>query len=222
MRTRSYDQYCPVAHALVRVGERWSLLVVRELVHGPLRYTDIHERLHGCSTNILAARLKDLEAGGVVEKKRIPPPAACTVYELTEYGAGLEEALYALARWGARSLGPPTKNDDLYEDWGLNALPAVFNREEARGLTATFVFKIGDDVFTARVDDGRLEPSLGAADDADLTVETDTETFFLLCSGQLEPRAALAEGKIAVTGDDSLLERCYRVFTFAPRIRVAA
>ena len=98
----------------------------------------------------------------------------------------------------------------------------MFNREEARGLTATFVFKIADDVFTARIVDGALEPSLGAADDADLVVETDAETFFMLCAGQLEPRAALAEGRIAVTGDESLLERCYRVFTFAPRIRVAA
>ena len=159
---------------------------------------------------------------GSSRRRRSRRPRPATVYELTEYGAGLEEALYALARWGARSLGPPTKADDLYDDWGLNALPAVFNREEARGLTATFVFKIADDVFTARIVDGALEPSLGAADDADLVVETDAETFFMLCAGQLEPRAALAEGRIAVTGDESLLERCYRVFTFAPRIRVAA
>ena len=130
---KRYDQYCPMAHALSLVGERWSLLIVRELLRGPKRYTDISGGLPGIPTNILAARLKDLEAGGIVEKKKIPPPAACTVYELTEYGAGLEEALYALARWGARSLGPPTKADDLYDDWGLNALPAVFNREEARG-----------------------------------------------------------------------------------------
>ena len=84
------------------------------------------------------------------------------------------------------------------------------------------MFKIDDDAFTARVADGRLEPSLGAADDADLTVDTDIETFFLLCSGQLEPRKALEESRIAVSGDESLLERCYRVFTFAPRVRAAA
>src|SRR5687768_451866 len=83
------------------------------------RYNDLAGGLPGIGTNILASRLKDLEEGGIVEKRKLPPPAASTVYELTEYGAGLQEALYALARWGARSLGPPTKQDDLYEDWGL-------------------------------------------------------------------------------------------------------
>ena len=166
--SKHYDQYCPMAHALSLVGERWSLLIVRELLRGPKRYTDLAGGLPGIGTNILASRLKDLEEGGIVEKRKLPPPAASTVYELTEYGAGLQEALYALARWGARSLGPPTKKDDLYEDWGLNALPAVFNADEARGLTETYVLKIGEDVFTARIVDGVLEPSCGAAADADL------------------------------------------------------
>ena len=103
---KRYDQYCPIAHALSLVGERWSLLVVRELLKGPRRYTDLAGGLPGIGTNILATRLRELEAGGVVHKRRLPPPAASTVYELTEYGAGLEEAIYAIARWGARSLGP--------------------------------------------------------------------------------------------------------------------
>jgi DNA-binding HxlR family transcriptional regulator len=97
-----------MAHALDLVGERWSLLIVRELLEeGPLRYTDLHVRLDGCGTNILAARLKDLERGGIVRKRRLPPPAASTVYELTEYGEGLRAVLHQLAHWGARSLGPP-------------------------------------------------------------------------------------------------------------------
>src|SRR5438046_9999677 len=104
---RKFDQYCPMAHALSLVGERWSLLIVRELLHGPKRYTDLAQGLPGIGTNILAARLRDLEARGVVGKRRLPPPAASTVYELTEYGAGLNEALYALHRCVARRLGPP-------------------------------------------------------------------------------------------------------------------
>jgi DNA-binding HxlR family transcriptional regulator len=220
--TKHYDQYCPMAHALSLVGERWSLLIVRELLRGPKRYTDLAHGLPGIGTNILASRLKDLEEGGVIEKRKLPPPAASTVYELTEYGAGLQEALYALARWGARSLGPPTKKDDLYEDWGLNALPAVFNSEEARGLTETYVLKIGEDAFTARIVDGVLEPSCGAAADADLVVETDPETFFLLCAGQLEPKDAVKSGRASVKGDRALLERCFRVLTFAPRVSAAA
>ena len=220
--TKHYDQYCPMAHALSLIGERWSLLIVRELLHGPKRYTDLAHGLPGIGTNILAARLRDLEEAGIVEKRKLPPPAASTVYELTEYGAGLKEALYALARWGARSLGPPTEQDDLYEDWGLNALPAVFNAEEARGLTETYVLKVGDDAFTARIVDGELEATCGAAPDADLVVETDVETFFLLCSGQLEPKEAVKRGRARIEGDRAVLERCFRVLTFAPRVSAAA
>src|SRR5262249_56047799 len=105
---KSYQQYCPIAHALDLVGERWSLLVVRELLHeGPLRYSDLHAQLEGCGTNILAARLKALEQGGVVRRRRLEPPAASWVYELTEYGRGLRDVLHVLAHWGARSLRPP-------------------------------------------------------------------------------------------------------------------
>jgi DNA-binding HxlR family transcriptional regulator len=86
---KAFDQYCPIAHALSIVGERWSLLVVRELLKGPRRYTDLAGGLPGIGTNILASRLRDLEAGGVVQRRKLPPPAASTVYELTEYGAEL-------------------------------------------------------------------------------------------------------------------------------------
>src|SRR5438874_152553 len=161
---KHYDQYCPVAHALDVVGDRWALLIVRELLHGPKRYTDLAQGLPGIGTNILAARLRDLEACGVVGKRRLPPPAASTVYELTEYGAGLNEALYALARWGARSLGPPGPDDELYPEWGVNAFPALFNAEAARGLTETYVLEIDGDAFTARLVNGSLEASMGAAD----------------------------------------------------------
>ena len=118
-----------MAHALSLVGERWSLLIVRELFHGPKRYTDLAHGLPGIGTNILAARLRDLEECDVVQKRKLPPPTPATVYELTEYGQGLNEVMYALARWGARSLGPPTDEDDLYPEWGVNALPALLSVE---------------------------------------------------------------------------------------------
>src|SRR5712691_11953186 len=141
-----------MAHALSLVGERWSLLIVRELLHGPKRYTDLTNGLPGIGTNILAARLRDLEECGVVEKRKLPPPAASMVYELTEYGTGLNEALYALARWGARSLGPPGPDDELYPEWGVNAVAALFLPDAARGLTETYVLNVGGDVFTARLE----------------------------------------------------------------------
>jgi len=219
---RKFDQYCPVAHALSLVGERWSLLIVRELLHGPKRYTDLTNGLPGIGTNILAARLKELEGCGIVQKRTLPPPAASTVYELTEYGAELREALYALARWGARTIGPPGPDDELYEEWGVNALPALFVPEAARGLTETYSLVVEGDAFTARVVNGALEPSMGVAEDADVVVETDMETFFALAGGELAPRDAVKSGRAKVQGDLEAFERCFQVLSLAPRLTAVA
>jgi DNA-binding HxlR family transcriptional regulator/putative sterol carrier protein len=219
---KCYDQYCPMAHALSLVGERWSLLIVRELLHGPKRYTDLAHGLPGIGTNILAARLRDLEEGGIIEKRKLPPPFASTVYDLTDYGRELDEVMHALARWGARSLGPPGPEDELYEEWGVNAFAALFDPEAARGLNETYVLKIDDDVFTARIVDGHLEASCGAAEDADVVVETDIKTFFPLVAGELTPAEASAQGRARVEGDHGALERCFRVLSLAPRARPSA
>jgi len=219
---RKFDQYCPVAHALSLVGERWSLLIVRELLHGPKRYTDLTNGLPGIGTNILAARLKELEGCGIVQKRTLPPPAASTVYELTEYGAELREALYALARWGARTIGPPGPDDELYAEWGVNALPALFVPEAARGLTETYSLVVEGDAFTARIVNGALEPSMGVAEDADVVVETDMETFFALAAGELAPRDAVKSGRAKVQGDLEAFERCFQVLSLAPRLTAVA
>jgi DNA-binding HxlR family transcriptional regulator len=219
---KKFDQYCPMAHAHSLVGERWSLLIVRELLHGPKRYTDLTNGLPGIGTNILAARLRDLEEGGIVQKRKLPPPAASMVYELTEYGSGLNEAMYALARWGARSLGPPGPDDELYPEWGVNALPALFNAEQARGLTETYVFKVDDDAFTARIVDGSLEASVGVGKDPDLLVETDMATFFGLATGELDLRNAVKYGQARVDGSREARDRCFRVLSLTPRINAAA
>ncbi len=219
---KRYEQYCPMAHALCLVGERWALLVVRELLKGPKRYTDLAEGLPGIGTNILAARLRELVEAGVVRRRKLPPPAASTVYELTEYGAELDEVMHALARWGARSLGPPAQDLELYPDWGVNAVAALFDPEAARGLTETYILRIGDDVFTVRLDDGHVHAEVGAANEADLDVGMDMDTFFALASGELEPRAAVAEGRVRLEGEPETLERCFRVLSFAPRARPSA
>jgi DNA-binding HxlR family transcriptional regulator len=219
---KCYDQYCPMAHALSLVGERWSLLIVRELLHGPKRYTDLAHGLPGIGTNILAARLRDLEEGGIIEKRKLPPPFASTVYDLTDYGRELDEVMHALARWGARSLGPPGPEDELYDEWGVNAFAALFDPEAARGLNETYVLRIDDDVFTARIVDGHLEASCGAAEDADVLVETDIKTFFPLVAGELTPAEASAQGRARVEGDPAALERCFRVLSLAPRVRPSA
>jgi DNA-binding HxlR family transcriptional regulator len=214
---KRFDQYCPIAHALSLVGERWALLVVRELMEGPKRYTDLAGGLPGIGTNILATRLRDLEQAGVLHRRKLPPPAASMVYELTEYGAGLEETMHALARWGARTLGPPGPDDEFDPDWGLNAFPALFNPEVARGLTETYVIRPGNDAFTVRLEDGQLDVELGAADKADLRAAMDMETFFAVASGDLDPRDAASRGDLEFEGDPEVLARCFAVFSFAPR-----
>jgi DNA-binding HxlR family transcriptional regulator len=190
---RRYDQYCPVAHALELVGERWSLLVVRELLHGPLRYTDLAERLPGIGTNVLASRLRDLETGGIVARRMLPPPAASRVYELTEYGRGLRPVMRELARWGARSLGPPTADDELFPGWLENALETLLAPTAPPGR---FEFRVGDEV--ASVVDGEVQP--GSVEQPDVVVEGDASgiywTFF-------DRRLDL----VTVDGDRALLEQ---------------
>jgi DNA-binding HxlR family transcriptional regulator len=219
---KRYDQYCPVCHALGLVGERWALLVVRELLKGPKRYTDLLDGMPGIGTNVLAARLKELEEAGVLQKRKLPPPAASTVYELTEYGRELEEPLYALARWGARSLPPPAKNEELYPDWGLNAFAALLDPEAASGLSGTYVVRVSEDAYTVQLDDGKVHVEPGAAEVADLDFETDQATFFAMASGQFDPRSAVRDGRVTIaTGKPAALERFFSVFNYAPRAQVA-
>jgi DNA-binding HxlR family transcriptional regulator len=192
MRKR-YDQYCPIARALDLVGDRWALLVVRELMHGPKRYTDLVDHLPGIGTNILAARLRDLEAGGVVTKRTLPPPAASRVYDLTEYGRGLRAALRELALWGARSLGPPTAADELFPGWLENAVDIILAPLAPNGR---FVFHVGDEV--ASLVDG--EARAGAVEDADVVVTGDAEGVYHLF---VDRRLDL----VSVDGDRELLEQ---------------
>ena len=219
---KRFEQYCPVAHAMSLVGERWALLVVRELLKGPRRYTDLAGGLPGIGTNVLATRLRELEAAGVVGRRKLPPPAASTVYELTEYGAQLEEVLHAMARWGARSLGLPRTRDELDPDWALNAFPALLYPERAREATAVYVVRIGDDVFTVRLDDGCLHVARGAhgAPDADLAM--DFETFYELEAGGLAAADAIDDGRLRVDGDRDAAIRFFEMFSAAPRMAPVA
>jgi DNA-binding HxlR family transcriptional regulator len=190
---KRYDAYCPVAHALRLVGERWALLVVLELMHGPKRYTDLTDSLPGIGTNILASRLRDLEAHGIVAKRTLPPPAASRVYELTEYGEALRPVIRELALWGARSLGPPTDADELFPGWLANALDTVLASLAPPGR---FEFRIGEEV--ASLVDGEALP--GPIDEPDVVVEGDpVGIYHMFVQGRLD--------LVTVEGDRALLEQ---------------
>ena len=200
---KRYDQYCPIAHSLGLIGERWTLLVVRELLYGPKRYTDLAAELPGIGTNILAARLKELESAGIVEKKKLPPPFASTVYELTPAGQDLRPVLHELARFGARLMGPPAP-DALEPGW-LDA------RARPRSLTAL------PGQHGSRSGSGDEEASLvdctatpGIAEDYDVLVETDaTGFYYLVVDRKLEG--------VRVEGDVAALEQL--LDGFAPTAR---
>jgi DNA-binding HxlR family transcriptional regulator len=192
--SKRYDQYCPVAHALELIGERWSLLIVRELLQGPKRYTDLADNLPGIGTNILAARLKDLEGCGIVSKRRLEPPAASRVYELTPYGQGIKPVMRELALWGLRSLDAPTEDDELAPGWLHGALDTVFSPVAPAG---SFVFRIGAEV--ASLVDG--EARWGAVDDPDVVVKADDPAGFYYL---LVERSWAG---VQVEGDRGLLER---------------
>jgi DNA-binding HxlR family transcriptional regulator len=190
---KHYDQYCPVAHALDVVGDRWALLVVRELMLGPKRYTDLADGLPGIGTNILAARLRDLEAAGVVTKKTLPPPAASRVYDLTDYGRALKPVIRELALWGAQSLGPPTAEDELFPGWLLNPIEMILAPLAPAGR---FEFRAGDEI--ASLVDGVAHA--GPIDDPDVVVEGDAAGLYnLFVERRLDA--------VSIEGDRSLLEQ---------------
>src|ERR671917_1181780 len=173
---RTYDDGCAAAHALDLVGERWALLVVRELLLGPKRFTDLRAGIPKASPNVLSQRLRELERAGVVRRRKLPPPAASRVYELTEWGLELEPVIISLGRWGARSPSKP-RDAALGVDSLVLSFRTMFDARAAEGLRASYELRLGEDRFRAVVDEGRFEISRGAAERPDVIVEADSDTL---------------------------------------------
>ncbi|MGW3635324.1 winged helix-turn-helix transcriptional regulator [Streptomyces sp. NPDC005122] len=199
---RSYDQYCSAARALDAVGDRWTLLIVRELLGGPRRYTDLHADLPGVSTDVLASRLRDMERDGLTTRRRLPPPGAVYVYELTDRGAGLLPVLQALGEWGAPALGERGATDAVRAHWF--ALPLL------RGLAGE-----GEGLVEVRLEEGEFHVRLGAEDgpvygdgpapqEPDVRLSLDTATCTAVSRGASTVLEAVREGRIGVTGESTL------------------
>ncbi len=221
MGRRSYDQYCTVARALDVAGERWTLLLVRELLTGPKRFKDLLGGLPGIGTNLLTARLKALEVEGIVRRTTLPPPAGSRVYELTELGKALEPVVVELSRWGFRLLGTPRGEDDLRPAWAAVALRSAFDAEAVRGSKDTFEFRIDGEVFHVRVGEGGVEARQGPADEPDLVVAGATEAFIAVAAGRMGPGEAVEAGSIWVEGSRKgdgreALARCLRMLEPVP------
>jgi DNA-binding HxlR family transcriptional regulator len=200
---RTYGDRCGIARALDLVGERWALLVVRELLLGPKRFTDLRGGLRTIGPDVLAQRLRDLETHGIVRRAKLPPPAASQVYELTERGRELEPVVLALGRWGSKT---PAPSDDapLGADAAMLALKTMF--APGGHIRATYDVRLGDDRYDVEIDDYRLDIRRGTPEHADATITTDPGT---LASVLWHGHPADA---IAVEGDRDAFERFLTLF----------
>jgi DNA-binding HxlR family transcriptional regulator len=207
---RSYGDPCGIARALDIVGERWALLVVRELVLGPKRFTDLRAGLRNLSPDVLAQRLRQLEDAGVVRRRTLPPPAGSRVYELSPWGRDLEPVLHALGRWGSRA-ALPAGDAPLGADALMLALPTLFDASRAEGLSARYELRLGQDRFHARIHDGRLDIGRAGGGDADAVIEADPPALAqVLWHGR-----PLAEAAVRIEGSRPAVERFLGLFPLA-------
>jgi DNA-binding HxlR family transcriptional regulator/putative sterol carrier protein len=199
-KKRSYGDACRFAYALDLVGERWALLVVRELLLGPKRFTDLRRGLPNASPNILSERLRELEQAGVLHRRKLPPPAASQVYELTEWGRELEPVVTRLGAWGARSPVPP-EHREIGADSIVLALRSLFDAEAAGELEASYELRLAGERFHVDVAGGEVALGRGVVSEPAAAIETDPGTLAALLTGQLPLEQALKSGTARIEGD---------------------
>ena len=209
---RTYGDGCSIARGLDLVGERWALLIVRELLLGPKRFTDLRKGLRTASPNVLSQRLDELEEAGVVQRRTLPPPAAARVYELTDWGHELEAVVMSLGNWAARSATPPSDAPILSADSIVLALRARFDRAAAEGVEASYELRLGDDRFAIEVQDGELQVARGDLDRADATIETDPDTLNAVVWGEQTLAQAQRSGDLTVAGEEAAVESFVELF----------
>ena len=211
---RSYAQLCGIATALDVIGDRWTPLVVRDLLLGPLRFIDLVDGLPGIGTNTLAARLKQLEAAGVVHRRLLPLPDRGTVYELTPYGRELEPILLSLGRWGTRSMGNLPSDVATRSRWLVAAMLAFHDESQRIARPTTWELRLTDGPFTVQAEGTNLTVAAGSPDEADLVITTEDAELHRLLTRQVTADDAVRMGTVALDGDASALPRLVDLFAF--------
>jgi DNA-binding HxlR family transcriptional regulator len=212
---RSYGDGCGIAHGLDLVGERWALLVIRELLLGPKRFVDLRTGLPSASPNVLSQRLRELERAGVVRRGKLPPPAGSRIYELTDWGRELDGIVIALGRWAARS--PSQPRDPMGTDSTVLALRALLDPGAATGLHASYELRLGEDRFRVDVAEGTITAARGAAERPDATIATDLETLQAVLWRGRRLADAQRAGDLTIEGDNAAAERFFvRLFPLPP------
>lgn len=208
---RSYRDLCGIARALDLVGERWALLVVRELLFGPKRFADLHRGLPGLSQNVLTQRLRELQETGIVTRRRALPPGPGQVYALTDHGRALEPVLLALGRWGSPLPPLPGSAVELSSDALVVALRTTFDPDVAGDLRGSVQLRLPGDAFHLVVNNGRLDAVRGeAAADAVLTTEVRTIQSLVFDGQDLDE--VIRIGDATVDGDPAMLRRFIKAF----------
>ncbi len=203
MGKRSYQQFCTLALGLDVIGERWTLLIVRELLTGPKRFTDLQNGLPGIGTNLLSARLKEMESYDLVSKAVLPPPAASQVYELTEIGQSLDQTISAIAHWGASVISHKrvTRQAQYFKaGWMILAMKYIYNEELAQDMHGTYEVSVDDEVMHVIIENGKVDPRLGPAKSPTFSVSMDLETYKSLLLMEYSLEELIAQGKIKVKG----------------------
>ena len=202
---KQYGQFCSVARALDVLGDRWALLVVRELLFGPKRYTDLVDGLPGVGTNVLAVRLRELEDAGIIAREKLPRPTPATVYVLTDDGRALRPVLDALARWGLRLMDHPQRDDAVRAAWLVSSVAVSTPTTDMPD--GEIEFRIDNETHTVVVRDGSFEARQGAAARPNAVVEVPARALFRLVNGQARRRELEDDGQIAVEGDTRAARR---------------
>lgn len=218
---REYGQFCALAKALDVVGDRWTLLIVRELSIRPCRYTDLRDGLPGIATNLLAERLRTLEAGGVIASEAAPPPVATTLYRLTDWGNQLLPAVGALARWAAPLMRERPDTDEFRPRWMVAAARATLGElGDASDLEPlAVVFEIDGEEVTVRLQDGQVHAELSTTTASHLRVACDADTAFALLSGAVDLPTATKAGAARITGDRQAQTRLRHLLERSRRAR---
>jgi DNA-binding HxlR family transcriptional regulator len=209
-RGRRYQDGCGIAHASDLIGKRWALLVVRELLLGPKRFTDLRAGIPDLSPNVLGQRLRELTDAGIVRKRNLPPPAAAQVYELTEWGAALEPAVLALGRWASESPSFP-RNAEMGADSAVLALKSTFDPMAAAGFRGSFELVLDGLPYSVRIADGAFEARRGEADRPDATIRADANAIAEVVFRGRSVRAAARSRDIELDGDRRAAERLLRM-----------
>jgi DNA-binding HxlR family transcriptional regulator/putative sterol carrier protein len=213
MPEHRYQQYCALARALDVAGDRWTLLIVRELAPGPRRFTDLIDGLPGISRKLLTERLRALERDGLVARQELPPPAARQVYELTDDGRDLAHAMAPLIAWGARRIGERKPTETFRARWPAVAMAGLADREAAKGVRETYQYLVGRSAFHFTVDDGSIRLHDGRAQDPAVVLTTDEETWADIASGKIGASSAAATGALSVAGDPQAVKRLGKIFS---------